>query len=90
MYTIVADRSIDFGPDFELDDQGILWYLSKEPRKQDAVLHPRGWATPQRRILKSDAIRKQMTDIGFKELKSKYLYEENESGPLRLFAVYSK
>ena len=90
LHTMVADRSIDFGSEFELDEQGILWYLSKEPRTRDAVLHSRGWATPQRRILKSDAIRQQMTDVGFKELQSKYLYEENKSGPLTLFAVYSK
>jgi SAM-dependent methyltransferase len=90
LHTMVSDRAINFGFDFELDEQGVLWYLSKEARTQDAIARPNGWATPQRRILTSDLIRKQILAVGFKELQSKYLYEENKSEPLTLFGVYSR
>lgn len=90
LHTMVSDRATDFGSDFELDAKGVLWYLSKESRSHDAVAHPNGWATPQRRILTSDLIRKSILAAGFKELQAKYLYEENSSGPLTLYGVYSR
>ncbi|WP_413290665.1 class I SAM-dependent methyltransferase [Bdellovibrio sp. HCB337] len=91
LHTMVSDRAIDFGSDFELDEQGVLWYLSKDARTRDSIVHASGcWATPQRRILTADRIRQQMIAVGFKELQTKYLYEENKSEPLTLFGVYSR
>jgi SAM-dependent methyltransferase len=90
VHTMVADRAFDFGDDFMWDPDGILWYLSKDHRVNESVAHPRGWATPQRRILPSFHVIEQINRSGFSLISTKLLCPASEKSPLVLFGIFRK
>jgi SAM-dependent methyltransferase len=77
LHTMVSDRAFDFGPKFEFDLQGFLYYRGAEGR------------SPQRRILPKEKIVQELTQRGFHLKHSELLYEDQAHTPLTLFAVFA-
>lgn len=90
LHTMISDRPFDFGPRFHFDEQGILWYLSANSEVVESKPYKNGYATPQRRVLSSDAIRKELLGIGLVEMESKILTNDVSDGADVLFGSYQK
>jgi SAM-dependent methyltransferase len=90
LHTMTSDRSVDFGNNFELDENGVLWCLYPSSQASEAKLGLKGLMSPQRRLLPSSVIEKQLNDLGFLKVKTEKLYSENLQEPITLFGTFKK
>ena len=90
LHTMTSDKLFDFGHKFEFGADGILWYLSEKSSVNEAREVAHGVASPQRRILPSDLIRRQLHDVGLVEVSSQHLYYTKSASPASLFGVFEK
>jgi SAM-dependent methyltransferase len=90
IHTMTFDRTVNFGPAYDLDSDGVLWYLSKTSDVHEARAHGDQLATPQRRLLKVDAIKAELVSVGFQELDQNIQAGNGADTPDRMLAVFQK